>query len=75
MRRTTIFLDDKLLREAQRHARRTGASFATVVREALTRYLAGPTAASLPSIAGSFASGKRDTASRLDELLWRDPHE
>jgi hypothetical protein len=74
MRRTTIFLDDKLLREAQRHARRTGASFATVVREALARYLAGTSSSSVPSIAGSFASGKRDTASRVDELLWSKPH-
>jgi hypothetical protein len=75
MKRTTIFLDDKLLREAQRHARRTGASFATVVREALAQYLAGPATQSLPSIAGGFASGKRDTASRAHELLWRTPHE
>jgi metal-responsive CopG/Arc/MetJ family transcriptional regulator len=75
MKRTTVFLDDKLLREAQRYARRTGTSFATVVREALARYLAQPNAGSLPSIAGRFSSGTKDTASRTDEILWRNPHE
>jgi hypothetical protein len=28
----------------------------------------------LPSVAGRFASGSSDTAARVDELLWRDPH-
>jgi hypothetical protein len=76
MKRTTVFLDESLLTRAQRHARRQGVSFATVVREALSQYLAQPApAGKLPSVAGRFASGTADTADRVDELLWRDPHE
>lgn len=75
MRRTTIFVDEKVLRQAQRVARRQGMSFATLVREALARYLAHPeTGAALPAIAGRFSSARHDTAERVDELLWRDPH-
>jgi predicted transcriptional regulator len=76
MRRTTVFLDEALLKKAQQYARRTGKSFATVVREALMGYLtqgAGRNA-ELPSIAGRFASGRTDTSERVDELLWKDPH-
>ncbi|HLA89667.1 MAG TPA: ribbon-helix-helix protein, CopG family [Gemmatimonadaceae bacterium] len=75
MKRTTIFLDDRLLRRLQRLARTRGVSFATVVREAMSRYVAEPSGkGSLPSIAGRFSSGTRDTSARVDELLWRDPH-
>ena len=46
-----------------------------VVREALAEYVAtAAPAAELPSIAGKFSSGTTDTAERVDELLWRDPH-
>ncbi|MBK8006599.1 MAG: DNA-binding protein [Gemmatimonadetes bacterium] len=76
MKRTTIFLDEPLLRRAQAYARRHGVSFATVIREAVSGYLAGgaTTAGRLPSVTGQFDSGTADTASRVDELLWRDPH-
>lgn len=75
MKRTTIFLDDQLLRRLQRAARTKGVSFAAVVREAMSRYLADPAGGtSLPSVAGRFASGGGDTSSRVDDLLWRDPH-
>jgi hypothetical protein len=75
MRRTTVFLDDKLLRDLQRVARAKGVSFATVVREALSGYLTAPGGAgSVPSIAGRFTSGSGDTSERVDELLWHDPH-
>jgi len=76
MHRTTIFLDDKLQRRLQRLAERRGVSFASVVREALAQYVARPAGSSaLPSIAGRFSSGQPDTSERVDELLWRDPHE
>lgn len=76
MKRTTIFLDDALLRALKRLAARRDVSFATVVREAAAAYIAEPASASgLPSIAGQFASGTRDTASRADKLLWKDPHQ
>ncbi len=76
MERTTVFLPPELAEQAKRHAARHGQSFAAVVREALTSYLAsGPqTTPSLPSIAGQFASGSSDTSVRVNELLWKDPH-
>jgi hypothetical protein len=82
MRRTTIFLDERLLRRAKDVARREGKSFAQVVREAVAGYVAGYVAGAsragadtVPSIAGRFASGYADTAERADELLWREPHD
>ena len=76
MRRTTIFLEDGLLKQAQRYAIRHGKSFAQVVREALTAHLAegGTMKAKLPTIAGQFASGRTDVSANVDELLWKDPH-
>ena len=75
MKRTTIFLDEKLRARLQRLADRRGVSFAMVVREALATYAARPGGtAVVPSIAGRFASGHSDTSERVDELLWRDPH-
>ena len=76
MKRTTIFLDEPLLARAQRLAAREGRSFASVIREALATYLdARPSTPGLPSVAGAFGSGFRDTSERVDELLWSDPHE
>ncbi|NIN09882.1 MAG: type II toxin-antitoxin system VapB family antitoxin [Gemmatimonadales bacterium] len=76
MRRTTVFLDDALLRRAQRVARSEGKSFAALVREAVEAYVAGARAggAALPSVAGRFASGTTETAERADDYLWREPH-
>lgn len=75
MKRTTIFLDEQTLHRLHRTAQRQGVSAAMLVREAVTRYLDAPTAASqLPSIAGLFTSAHRDTSERLDQLLWPDPH-
>ena len=75
MKRTTVFLDDQLLRRLRRAAHKKGVSAATLVREALSQYLAqAATGGGVPSIAGRFASGTGDTSSRVDELLWRDPH-
>lgn len=78
MKRTSLFLDEQLQRQLQRLAQRRGVSFATVVREALAVYVASPqapdSAPAVPAIAGRFASGHGDTAGRVDELLWRDPH-
>ncbi len=75
MKRTTIFLDEQLIRRLRRAAQQKGVSGATLVREALARYLADPgLRGGVPSIAGKFASGMSDTSQRVDELLWRDPH-
>lgn len=77
MRRTTLFLDEKLQRELRRLARNRGTSMAQLVREALAVYVTGSAAppAALPSVAGRFASGTSDTSERVDELLWENPHE
>jgi hypothetical protein len=75
MKRTSLFLDDRIMAEVKRLAGKRGVSVATVVREALASYVAEPAKRkALPSIAGRFSSGKRDTSSRVDELLWRHPH-
>jgi hypothetical protein len=76
MKRTTVFLEEQTLRRLRQVAQRQGVSSATLIREAVSRYLDAPTPPrALPSIAGRFASTKPDTADRVDELLWRDPHQ
>ena len=77
IKRTTVFLDDRLLRQAQEQAEQEGKSFAQLVREAVSGYLIssqGP-ATRFPSVAGLFASGCAEAADRVDELLWREPHD
>ena len=76
MKRTSLFLDDRLLESLRRAADKRGVSVALLVREAVAAYLAGPRAtAPVPSIAGKYASGTTDTSTRVDELLWKNPHE
>lgn len=73
MRRTTIFLEERLFKRAKQTARAEGRSFAALVREALAQYVAarrGP-GARLPSITGAYDSGLADTAERAEELLGR----
>lgn len=73
MRRTMLFLDDRLLKQLKQAARSEGRSFAAVVREALAEYVArrrGP-GSRLPSIAGAYDSGRSDTAERAEEILPR----
>lgn len=75
MRRTTVFLDDKLQQQLRRLAGRRGTSFAQVVREALAEYVVRPAGSTaMPTVAGRFASGSSDTSERVDQLLWKDPH-
>ena len=77
MKRTTVFLDEALLRRAMRKARSEGRSFAALVREAVAAYVAGPAKGKrpLPSFTGMYDSGHTDTSERVDELLWTDPHD
>ena len=72
MRRTTIFLDDRLQRQLKQTARAEGRSVAAVVREALAQYVAAGRRAPetrLPSLTGAYESGVRDTAERHEEIL------
>jgi predicted DNA-binding protein len=76
MDRTSLFLDEEMMKRIQKLARARGVSFASLVREALAQYLVdAEPATSVPSIAGRFTSGEKDTAERVDELLWRNPHD
>jgi len=76
MKRTTVFLDEPLIRRAMRMARSEGRSFAALVREAVAAYVAGrPTGhRPLPSFTGIADSGETDISERVDEFLWTDPH-
>ena len=75
MKRTSLFLDPGILRDLRRAAERRQVSVASLVREAIAKYLAEPsTAPRLPSVTGRFSSRKRHTSERVDELLWRHPH-
>lgn len=74
-KRTSIFLDEALINALKRLAARRGVSFARVVREAASAYVAQPVGmGAMPSVAGRFASRHKDTASRVDDLLWKSPH-
>ncbi len=77
MRRTTVFLEEELVKKARRYAAKRQTSFAQVVREALLQYVneEGSVKRKLPSLAGQFASGHSDTSERVDELLWKNPHQ
>ena len=71
MKRTTVFLDERTERDLRTIAARKGVALASVVREALGRYVIEESAAgaALPSFVGIGASGRRDTAERADEIL------
>lgn len=75
MKRTSLFLDAKLLENLRRAADRRGVSVASLVREAVAAYLAPAAAGALPSFTGKFESGHTDTSARVDDLLWKNPHE
>ena len=77
MKRTTVFLDEAMVRRARRYARKAGVSFAAVVREAVAMYLGAREGeaggGAVPTVAGRFASRRGDTSERVDELLWQEP--
>ena len=67
MRKTTVYLDEELLRALKRMATELGRPEAELVREAIRRFAASagrPTARSLGIVAGP-----GNLASRTDELL------
>ena len=76
VKRTTVFLDDGLIRRAMQRARAEGRSFAALVREAVAVYVDVRPAGRrpLPSFTGIADSGETDIAERVDEFLWTDPH-
>lgn len=78
MKRTTLFLDEETERELQRISRRQKRPMAVVVREAIAEYVAQAKAAETAKVVGFIGigrSGRRDTAERHEDLLWKDlPH-
>lgn len=78
MKRTTVFLDEGLEREMRSMAESRGKPVASLVREALGRYVASETKRRRPLLRFIAAgrSGRSDTAKRHEELVFRDlrPH-
>lgn len=68
MKRTTIYLDADLEMRLKMEGIRRKRPMAELVREAVETYLSGGAAAGPPG-AGAFASGRRDTAHRAEEVL------
>ena len=68
MRRTTIYLEPELEVLLKLEMLRQKRPMAEIIREALSSYLNGAARTSPPG-AGAFASGTRDTADRVDEVL------
>jgi hypothetical protein len=68
MKRTTIYLHPDLEMRLKMEGRRRKQPMAELVREAVETYLAGGPASGPPGV-GAFASGRRDTAARAEEIL------
>jgi hypothetical protein len=71
MKRTTVFLDEPMLRRLKQKARADGKSFAQCVREAVAAYVAPPSGPRrLPDWVGTFSGGPpHDTSERVDEII------
>jgi predicted transcriptional regulator len=72
MKRTTVFLDERLEQELRLLAREDGRPSAALVREALESYVASKQRArrSSPGFVAIGRSGRSDTAERHEELLF-----
>jgi metal-responsive CopG/Arc/MetJ family transcriptional regulator len=70
MKRTTIFVDEELLRKLGQIAKREDTTFSQVVRRALERYVSrrSPKRSRL-SLVGIGRSGRKDVAEHAEELL------
>lgn len=70
MKRTTIYLEPELELRLKRETRRQKRPMAELIREAVRQYV-GEAPNRRPPGAGAFASGRKDTAARVDESLVR----
>jgi hypothetical protein len=68
MKRTTIYLEPALEMRLKMEGLRRKQPMAELVREAVEAYLGGEPMQGPPG-AGAFASGRRDTADRAEEVL------
>ena len=67
MKRTTMFFPEALEAELQAYARGENKPVASVVREAISAYLAqNRKPFTLPAIVGKYASGRSDVSERID---------
>ena len=78
MKRTTVFLDEAAERDLRLLAERKGVAAASVLREAIDRYL-GEERRKTPRLLRFLAAGRsgtRKTAERQEDLVFRDlePH-
>jgi hypothetical protein len=68
MRRTTLYLDAELDLRLRQETRRQKRPMAELVRDAIRRYV-GEAPARRPPGAGAFASKRKDTARRAEDVL------
>ena len=70
MKRTTVFLDEPLIRSLRQKAKADGKSFAQCVREAVAAYVAAPEGPrALPAWVGMLKGGPPDASERVEELV------
>ena len=70
MKRTTVFVDEDVLRKLRELAKRENSSVAEVTRKALVEYVSRRRAKrSCLSLVGVGRSGRKDVAERSEELL------
>ena len=77
MKRTTVFLDEGVEGDLRAVARRRKEPVAATIREALERFVAAEAREGAPvRFLAVGRSGRRDTARRHEELVWKDlePH-
>jgi predicted transcriptional regulator len=70
MKRTTVKLPDELDARLRHEAARRGTTVSAVTREAIESHLGGGRRRLIGAKAG--ASGRRDTARRIEEILRRE---
>jgi Ribbon-helix-helix protein, copG family len=68
MKRTTIYLEPELEVLLKLEMQRAGRPMAEIVRDAVRAYVTREPRQAPPG-AGAFASGRKDTAERVDEVL------
>jgi hypothetical protein len=69
MKRTSVALPDQLAALLDAERRRRDVSAATIIREAVERYLVAPTTRRVPRFAALGESGHTDTSAQIEEIL------
>lgn len=69
MKRTTVYFEPELDARLKREARRQNRPAAELIREAVWRAVSETPAPTLPPVAGSFASRRKNTSARTRTAL------